>query len=151
MGGVLEQRGSQAVRYLTIMLKQVEYATGELVRVVTKIAGHGAVRVQVDHQHLLALVRQQASQCHGGRGFTHSPFLVGNGPDSHTFPPRARHGMDTLTPWEYDNILTDQSISDYWNGFDAEPVPEASEGKRASRISSTPSVGAAKGSCRRSR
>ncbi|MNN56687.1 hypothetical protein D3C81_1716340 [compost metagenome] len=59
--------------------------------VVPEIAGHRTVRVEVDDDHALARLGQQAGQGDGGGGLADATFLIGYCPDSHRalFPPRS--------------------------------------------------------------
>ncbi|SST11661.1 Uncharacterised protein [Acinetobacter baumannii] len=65
------------------MQEQVEGAVLEGVRVIAEIAGHRAVGVQVDHDHALAGIRQQAGQGDGRGGLADPSFLIGDCPDFH--------------------------------------------------------------------
>jgi hypothetical protein len=64
--------------------EQVVAAVLQGVGVVPEIAGHRAVRVEVDHDHALARLGQQAGQGDGGGGLADTTLLIGYCPDSHS-------------------------------------------------------------------
>ena len=49
--------------------------------VATVVAGLGRAQAQVAHQNPPAHRRQAGGQIHRGGGFSHSPFLIGDGDD----------------------------------------------------------------------
>ncbi|MNR48253.1 hypothetical protein D3C85_1674710 [compost metagenome] len=65
------------------MQKQVVAAVLQRVRVVAEVAGHRPMRVEVDHDHALTRLGQQAGQGDGRGGLTDATFLIGYCPDSH--------------------------------------------------------------------
>lgn len=65
------------------MLEQIEHAAIEIIRIVTEIARHRAMGIEIQRHDTLAGIGQQSGERDGSGGFTHSPFLIGYSPDSH--------------------------------------------------------------------
>ena len=85
-GGQQQLRG-QALRHLALMQKQVVDTVFQTIGVITEVAGHGAVRVKIDHHHALARLCQQTGQGDGCGGLADPTFLIGYCPDSHSVVP----------------------------------------------------------------
>ncbi|MNT25493.1 hypothetical protein D3C72_1610130 [compost metagenome] len=73
----------QARRDSALVQKQVVAAVLQRVRVVAEVAGHRPMRVEVDHDHALTRLGQQAGQGDGRGGLTDATFLIGYCPNSH--------------------------------------------------------------------
>ena len=81
---ILVQRAFGRNADVTIQrMEQIEDAVIEVIRVMTEIARHRAVGIEIQRYDPLAGIGQQTGKCNGGSGFTHSAFLVGYCPDSH--------------------------------------------------------------------
>ncbi|MCY1384840.1 hypothetical protein D9M69_731400 [compost metagenome] len=59
MTGGQQQLARQALGHAAFMQEQVVVAVFQAVGVVTEIAGHGAMGVEIDHDHALARLGQQ--------------------------------------------------------------------------------------------
>ncbi|MNC53136.1 hypothetical protein D3C75_1025240 [compost metagenome] len=73
----------QALGHRALVQEQVVAAVLQGVGVVPEVAGHRAVRVEVDNDHALAGLGQQAGQGDGSGGLADPAFLIGYCPDSH--------------------------------------------------------------------
>ena len=90
-----EQHGAQLIDTRQLWLaKQVIGTALERIGIETEIGGQRTVRIEIDHQHPLARIREQAGATDHRGGFAHPAFLIGNGPDLHpSFPPDPRRGI----------------------------------------------------------
>ncbi|MNE28213.1 hypothetical protein D3C80_1216480 [compost metagenome] len=60
IAGGQQQLPGQALRHCTVVQEQVETAVRKLIGVVPEVAGHRAMGVEIDHDHALARLSQQA-------------------------------------------------------------------------------------------
>ncbi|MDT4861450.1 hypothetical protein FQZ97_960560 [compost metagenome] len=58
--GWQQQLSGQPLRYAALMQEQVETAALQRVRVMTEIAGHRPMGIEIDHDHPFASIGQQA-------------------------------------------------------------------------------------------
>ena len=82
-----QQLPGQAFRNGALMLEQVENAVLEVIWIMTEIAGHRTVGIQIERHDTLARIGQQTGERDGRGGFAHSTFLIGYCPDSHNSLP----------------------------------------------------------------
>ena len=87
MTGRQQQLPGQTLGHGALMLEQVEDTMFQVVRIVTEIAGHRTMRVQIKHHDALAGIGQQTCQRDRRGGLAHPTLLIGYSPDSHAFPP----------------------------------------------------------------
>src|SRR5690606_28554095 len=101
--GRQQQARRQTFGHLAVMLKQIETAALQAIRVMTKVAGHRPMGVEIDHDHPLAGIGQKACQCDRCGGLADPTFLIGYCPDFHLLRPP---GM----PEPAENWLTPQGM-----------------------------------------
>jgi len=87
VAGGQQQLRRQAFGHLALMQKQVIDAVLQTIGVITEVAGHGTVRVEIDNHHTFARLCQQTGQGDGCGGLADPTFLIGYCPDSHSVVP----------------------------------------------------------------